>query len=57
MTDSSWIDWDDQKKLEQIVKKQNDIQSKKGIDLQNYFGGVKVVDLEDSHHDSRLNGN
>lgn len=60
VTDSSWIDWDDQQRLENLVKKQKTMEQErfsKGFDLQSYFGGIEIDNLEDIPKDSRLSGN
>lgn len=46
ITETSWIDWDDQNKLEKMIKKQKSIEQQLGFDPQNYFGGMKVDNLE-----------
>ena len=54
LTDSSWIDWDDQKRLDIFVKRQKSLESVQGFDPASYFGGIKIDDLEYFEKDSRL---
>lgn len=54
ITDSSWIDWDDKNRIETFVKRQKELEEQHGFDPSDYFGGMKVHDLEEIEEDPRI---
>ena len=56
ITESSWIDWDDKKKLETHVLRQKNLEYQKGFDPEKYFGGLRIFDLNQPPDDPRFEG-
>ncbi|CDW71103.1 UNKNOWN [Stylonychia lemnae] len=54
VTESSWIDWDDKKKLESHISIQKSLESSHRFDPSKYFGGLKVQDLTNPPDDPRF---